>query len=216
MIKQLEILEDLCKGFKQDSSIESILLCGSVAQGTASEVSDLDLIVVGQKNTFTSHTVDDILVEIHYTTYEKAIEKLKSNPMEVYKYLDAKIEYDSGTAQKIIEYAQDISDNFHISQKEKADISYWLESTKIKLKSAFLKQDMLLSSYILATNTWKVLEGIWAVNQKPVPPSSSLYRRYKELELVPCQDWFEGLVIGDTESRGALMLKCIDWILERL
>ena len=130
MIKHLEIFHDLCVDFKKDNSIESVLLGGSVAQGTASETSDLDLIVVGQNNDFKSHLIAGIQVEIHYTTYDRAIEKLRSNPKEI------------------------------------SEIIYWLNSTKTKLKSAVSKQDTLLCSYIIATNTWKVLEGIWAANQK--------------------------------------------------
>lgn len=216
MIKQLEIFHDLCVDFMKDNSIESVLLGGSVAQGTASETSDLDLIVVGKNNDFKSHLISGIQVEIHYTTYDKAIEKLRSNPKEIYKYLDAKIEYDNGNAQKIIEYAENIMEHYCASPKEISEIIYWLNSTKTKLKSASSKQDTLLCSYIIATNTWKVLEGIWAANQKPIPPSSSLYRRYRDLEFFPCMGWFEGLLLGSIESRGGMMLKCINWILAEL
>lgn len=216
MIKQLEIFHDLCVDFMKDNSIESVLLTGSVAQGTASEASDLDLIIIGQNNDFKSHLIAGIQVEIHYTTYDTAIEKLRSNPKEIYKYLDAKIEYDNGNAQKIIEYAENIMEHYCVSSKEISEIIYWLNSTKTKLKSAFSKQDTLLCPYIIATNTWKVLEGIWAANQRPIPPSSSLYRRYRDLEFFPCMDWFEGLLLGNIESRGEMMLKCIDWILAEL
>ena len=101
-------------------------------------------------------------------------------------------------------------------EREQNEISYWLKSVKLKLEAAFSNQDLLLISYLVSINTWKVLEGIWAVNQKPIPPASSLYRRYKELELIPSQNWFEGLLIGDSEHRGQIMIESIDWILKRL
>ena len=160
--------------------------------------------------------IDDVLVEMHYLTYDKAIERLNHYPMEVYKYLDAKIEYDNGSLQKIVAYAKELFDNYKTPEKEKREIISWLKSTNIKLKSAFLKQDILLISYLVSTNLWKVLEGVWAVNQKPVPPSSSLFRRYKNLECSPFQNWFEELLVEDVEAQGNAMIECIDWILEEL
>lgn len=216
MLKQLEIFHNLVSEFKKDSTIEGVLLNGSVAVGTASELSDLDMVVLCQKDDFVSHVIDGILVEIHYTTFDSAIKKLKNNPTEVYKYLDAKIEYDNGKVQEIINYAENIYVNYRIPEKKQCEIAYWLKSLKPKLEAALSKQDMLLTSYLAATNTWKVLEGIWAVNQKPIPPSSSLYRRYAELELTPRQNWFEGLLIGDTADRGKIMIDNINWVLKRL
>ena len=125
-----------------------------------------------------SEVIDDVLVEIHYITYDKAIKRLNNYPMEVYKYLDAKIAYDNGKLKEIITCAENIF-IIIVFRKRKREIVYWLNSIRLKLNSAFSKQDILLISYLVSTNLWKVLEGIWALNQKPVPPSSSLYRRYR-------------------------------------
>lgn len=213
MRKQLEIFHDLVLEFKKDTSIDAILLNGSVAYGTATDLSDLDIIVLGKRNDFISQLIDGVLVEIHYTTFDKAIDKLKSNPMEIYKYLDAKIEYDNGKAQEIIAYAETVLENYCVSKKERSEICYWLKSTRLKLRSAFSKEDVLLISYLISTNTWKVLEGVWAVNKMPIPPSSSLYRRYAKLKRIPCQEWFEKLMIGSIKNRGNTMIEIIDWIL---
>lgn len=216
MLKQLQIFNKLVSELKKDNAVEGVLLNGSVACGTATELSDLDMIVLCNENKFVSRVIDDVLVEIHCITFEKAVEKLNHNPMEVYKYLDSKIEYDHGKLQEIISCAESIFNNYCVSEKEKCEIIYWLNSTKLKLKSAFSKQDMLLISYLVSTNLWKVFEGIWAVNQKPIPPSSSLYRRYNELKFIPCTDWFESLLTGAIESKGEMMMYSIDWILKEL
>lgn len=83
-----------------------MLLNGSVADGTATELSDLDILVPGQKNEFVSKRIDGILVEIHYMTYDHAVNKLKSNPMEVYRYLDARVEYDNGKMREKLQRQQ--------------------------------------------------------------------------------------------------------------
>ena len=105
MKKQLEIFHSLVSEFQKDSTVEGILLNGSVAAGTATELSDLDMIVLGKKDGFVSKTIDTVPVEIHFVVFDSAVKKLESNPMEVYKYLDAKVEYDNGKAREIISYA---------------------------------------------------------------------------------------------------------------
>lgn len=216
MIKQLELFKKIASDLKKHNSLDGVLLIGSVACGTATELSDLDIVVIGDENKFVSMVINAISVEIHYLTYDKAIERLNNSPMEVYKYLEAKIEYDNGKLQEIISYAENIFNHYCVSEKQKREIVYWLKSTELKLKSAFSKQDMLMVSYLVSTNLWKVLEGIWAVNQKPLPPSSSLYRRYAELELVPCRNWFKRLLSEDAVGQGKIMIDCIEWIISKL
>jgi len=216
MLKQSEIFNKLVLELKKDIAVEGVLLNGSVAAGTATELSDLDMIVLCNEIKFVSEVIDDVLVEIHYITYDKAIKRLNNYPMEVYKYLDAKIAYDNGKLKEIITCAENIFYHYCVSEKEKREIVYWLNSIRLKLNSAFSKQDILLISYLVSTNLWKVLEGIWALNQKPVPPSSSLYRRYMDLNFIPCPDWFDSLLMGDIESKGRMMMYSIDWILNEM
>lgn len=46
-MKQLLMLDDICNKLKNDNKVEGILLMGSVAHGTATLLSDLDLLVLG-------------------------------------------------------------------------------------------------------------------------------------------------------------------------
>ncbi|MDE7360377.1 MAG: nucleotidyltransferase domain-containing protein, partial [Oscillospiraceae bacterium] len=50
MRKQLEIFHNLVLEFKKDTSIDAVLLNGSVAYGTATDLSDLDIIVLGKRS----------------------------------------------------------------------------------------------------------------------------------------------------------------------
>lgn len=213
MTKQLKLFEKFVSDFKKDKSIDGVMLTGSVACGTETEFSDLDIIVLCGENKFVSSVIDGITVEIHSITFDKALEKLNSSPMEVYRYLDGRIEYGNGELQKLVDRAAELYNSFNINNKEKNDIFYWLKCTKTKLEAALSGDDETLTSYLVSINTWKVLEGIWAVNNKPVPPASSLYRRYKDLENIPFDGWFEKLMVGKTQSRANAMLKTIDWIL---
>ena len=81
--------------------------------------------------------------------------------------------------------------------------------------SAINSNDEIKVSYLLSTNTWKVLEGVWAKNNKPMPPSSIAFVKNGELTCVPCDNWLNKLLVGDNLSRANYMIDTIDWICGR-
>ncbi len=114
------------------------MLNGSVAVGTATELSDLDMIVLCNEIKFVSEVIDDVLVEIHYITYDKAIKRLNNYPMEVYKYLDAKIAYDNGKLKEIITCAENIFIIIVFRKRKKRDCLL-VEQYKIKAEFCVFK-----------------------------------------------------------------------------
>lgn len=200
---------------KQNEKVEAVLLMGSVAYGTATDNSDLDLIVLCNEDRFESKYAENILVEIHFHRYSTLAKCLDNNPNEVYKYLFSKIIFDNGQLKKLIAKAKEIYNNYCTPDKEKEDICYWLSATKIKLLSAINSNDEMKVSYLLSTNTWKVLEGIWAKNNKPMPPSSIAFVKNNELICIPCDNWLSKLLVGNNLSRANFMVETIDWICER-
>lgn len=215
MKKQLDILEKELQILKKNEKVEAVLLIGSVAYGTATDDSDLDLIVISNEDRFESKYAENILVEIHFHKYSTLVKCLDNNPNEVYKYLFSKIIFDNGKLEKLIAKAKEIYNSYCTPNKEKEDVCYWLISTKIKLLSAINSNDEMKVSYLLSTNTWKVLEGVWAKNNKPMPPSSIAFVKNNELTCVPCDDWLRRLLVGDNLSRANFMIETIDWICER-
>lgn len=215
MEKQLLVLDKEIELLKKDTSVKGIMLIGSVSYGTANKYSDLDLIVLCDKDEFYTKEVDRITVELHYSKYETLLRKLESNPIEVYKYLYSKIILDNGSLKSLIEKAKKIYQNYQTPIKEKENIKYWLKATKIKLISALEKKDELKLSYLLSTNTWKLLEGLFAINNKPMPPSSLTYYLSKDMH-IELDDWFTKLLIGNVLDKTDSMIKLIDFINEKL
>lgn len=213
MIKQLKILDNEVDILKQYKTIHSVILLGSVAYGLATEDSDLDILVLCDKDEFITKCVNGVLVEIHYQKYKTLRKKLESNPMDVYKYIYSKIIFDDGKFAKLFDEANEIYNKYKTPEKEKESIIYWLSSTKSKLLSAIKSDDIVKMAYLVATNTWKVLEGVWAVNNKPMPPSSIAFNTHDKLDF-SLENWFEGLFIGDIFSRANTMIKIIDLIIK--
>ena len=61
MLKQSEIFNKLVLELKKDIAVEGVLLNGSVAVGTATELSDLDMIVLCNEIKFVSEVIDDVI-----------------------------------------------------------------------------------------------------------------------------------------------------------
>ncbi len=212
MKKQLAVLEKGIQILKQNKKVKAVLLTDSVAYGTATDDSDLDLIVISNENRFVSKYTDGILVEIHFNKFDTLIKRLESNPSEVYKYLYSKVIFDNGSFDKLMLRANEIYNEFSMPTKDMQSICYWLSSTKIKLTAAMNSNDKMKIAYLLSTNTWKVLEGVWARNNKPMPPSSLAFAKHGDLKHIPYDNWFNGLLMGDCISRARAMLDIIDWV----
>lgn len=177
-----------------DRSVSGVLLTGSVACGCAAENSDVDIIALCGRRCFETHFTDGILVETSFLTYEYAMEKLNAEPMDVYRYLDAEIAFDrDGRLSEITALAKQKYENYSTPQKVADGLYHWLMTVRIKLETA----DTLKKRYLAHINAWKILEAVWAVNNKPMPPASTAYRKRGELQTVPCENWFEKLFSED-------------------
>ena len=129
--------------------------------------------------------------------------------MDVYHYLDAEIAFDrDGRLSEIMALAKQKYENYRIPQKVRDSLYHWLMTVKIKLETA----DLLKKS-LAHINAWKILEAVWTVNNKPMPPASTAYRKRGELQTVPCENWFEKLFSEDCCAAAA---EIIDFLLPLL
>lgn len=205
--KQRDIFNRELKKLSNDRAVSGVLLTGSVACGCASENSDVDIIALCDRHCFETHFTDGILVETSFMTYEYAAEKLNAEPMDVYHYLDAEIAFDrDGRLSEIMALAKQKYENYRTPQKVMGGLYHWLMTVKIKLETA----DALKKRYLAHINAWKILEAVWAVNDKPMPPASTAYRKRGELRTVPCENWFEKLFSEDCCGAAA---EIIDFLL---
>ena len=216
-MRQMDVFNKIQEQLKADTTVSGILLMGSVAQGNAMPESDLDIMVLGSKDDFITEVVDDILVEYIFTTYEKRFDQLSNNEMEPYHFLNSKIVYDvGGKLRELSEIAKNKYNSFKTRMVVKKQLSHWLFSTKIKLLSAINASNTLQQNFIVSTNAWKVIEAIWAVNDKPIPPSGSVIKRKSDLTILPSPDWFERLFSCESTAKTNTMIGIIEWVLPKL
>lgn len=214
-------LEHLTKQLKRDPNVRGVLLTGSRARGDALPGSDIDFLVLVAslpEQTFVGETVDGLLVERHIRDAESARARLSQNPMERYSYLDGNILYDpDGLLAELKRVAREGFDGYRVAARDKRAIRYWLQSVGVKLRAAVGAGDTLKMGYHTSTNSWKVLEGLWAINDKPMPPAGAVWAHLPDLERRPegLERSLHTLFTGDTAARARVMLGLIDWLLER-
>ncbi|MCC2379584.1 nucleotidyltransferase domain-containing protein [Bacillus wiedmannii] len=198
--------------------VTGCMLIGSVARGDVYLDSDLDVYILledGQKKKFHSETREDILVEYKYADVNQILENFKNNPMELYSFLEGKILFDKrDDLKKLKEIAAYEFENYHVSSDKIKGISHWLHSSLIKMQSALKANDELKASYIVQTSIWTLLDGIWAVNNKPTPPAGSALKYIETLSIVPTnfEDYINRLFLGDTKDRIKAAIELIEWV----
>ncbi|EJQ53132.1 DNA polymerase subunit beta [Bacillus wiedmannii] len=201
------------------NKITGCMLIGSVARGDAYPDSDLDFYVLledGQNKKFHSETREEILVEYKYADVNQILENFKNNPMELYSFLEGEILFDkSGELKKLKEIATYEFENYRVSSDKVKGISHWLRSSLIKIQSALKAHDELKASYIVHTSTWTLLEGIWAINNKPTPPAGSVLRYIQVLPNKPIhlEALLHKLFLGDTKERIESAIMLMEWVL---
>lgn len=78
--------------------------------------------------------------------------------------------------------------------------------------------DELKASYIVHTSTWTIVEGIWAINNKPTPSAGSVLRYIQALPSRPTNfdDLLNKVFLGDTKERIHSAIIVIEWVLVNL
>ena len=214
------MLAHLTGALQRDPDVRGVLLTGSRARGDALPGSDIDLLVLvasPPEKTLVSETINGRLVERHFRSFEGARARLSEHPMELYSYLDGHILYDpDGALAELVGEARVRFDAYRVPEGEKRAVFYWLRSVRLKLEAAVTAGDTLKMGYYAATNSWKVLGGLWAVNDKPVPPAGAVWAHLPDLSRRPegLEAALERLFKGTPEERSETMLGLIGWVLE--
>lgn len=207
--------------FAKDEII-GLMLIGSVARGDAYPESDLDLYFLladGLNKKFHSEVKENILIEYKYADFNQVQLNFENNPMEIYSFLDGEILFDKkGFLKHLTQIAQQKYKDYCISDNKIKGISHWLQSSLNKIKAALNVNDELKASYVITTSTWVMLEGVWAINNKPMPPSGAVWVHLKELPHLPTnlEDLLNNMFLGNTTERINSTIIIIEWILFNL
>lgn len=213
------LLAHVTEPLRCDENVRGVLLTGSRARGDAPPGSDLDLLVLVDSLTgpsFCSEIIDGTLVEQHIRDIAGAKLRLLENPMELYSYLDGHTVYDpDGSLAELTKVAKDRFESYRTPVREKSAIFYWLKSVSLKLNAALATGNVQKLGYYTSINSWKVLEGLWAFDDKPMPPAGAAWAHLTDLRDVPTdlEASLRELFEGNTRRRAQVMLELTEWLL---
>lgn len=216
------LLQQIADEEMHQEHVLGILLIGSVARGDALPGADLDLrfiIAPGISRETKLEVRQGISIERGYADMAQAQSKLATNPMKIYNYLDGRILFDpEGLLTQLKEQAIQRFETYQYTQQEQASIAYWLKSARLKMNVALAADDILKAAFVATTTSWEILLGLWAANEKPMPPNSSVWFHLKDLSNMPhgLVTMLHSLFCGETHMRVHTAMNLIDWMLPYL
>jgi predicted nucleotidyltransferase len=217
-----QLLDRLLPDLEREPFVIGVMLQGSVARGDHQPGSDLDLLVLvadGQGKGLVSEQIDGILVERHYRDEATLRRRFERRPDLAYGLVDGRILHDpQGRLAPLTVHVRRVLADYRTPKSLRLDICYWLYASRIKLVAAWDAGDELKAAFLVASTSWKILEGIWAVNNLPIPHSGAVLAHINELADTP--DDFGGhlnnLLLADIDLRVTASLVLMDWVLHHL
>lgn len=215
------LLRDLVDEARRQEDVVGVLLTGSLARGDALPGTDLDLryiLLDGQSRPFRSETRDGVLVEQAYSDAASEEAKIDALPMNVYAHLDGRILYDPrDVLSRLRRQAQKRFDDYQVPEQERATIAFLLKCAQDKIEVALDGGDLLKAAFVAGTTSWQLMEGLWAANNLPLPPNSSVRPHLKDLAgPADVEALYARLFLAETPERVQVSLDLIGWIRARL
>ena len=216
------LLHDLVEEARRDDDIVGVLLTGSLARGDALPGTDVDLryiLTAGSNRPFRSELRDGVLVEQGYADVASAEAKLTTHPMNGYAYLDGRILHDpQGALAGLKRQAEQRFEAYQVSDAERSTIAFLLQCSRDKIAVAMSGGDLLKAAFVAGTSSWSIMEGLWAANNRPLPPNSSIRPHLGDLSVGPPDIGvrYRQLFLAGARERVRTALDLIDWILGRL
>ena len=190
-----EVFERKVNELKQDSRVKGIFITGSLARGTETEYSDLDIIVVADINEVYEEIIDGIPVETHFNTAETIKKWFVADPSSCYLYTYGKVVWErENLFDDLIASAKYRLDNYEITDIRKVYLKHKLGALKEKLTASIALNDTLKISYLIHNNFKMLVESVYALNSLPVPPQGVGYEIYDTLKITPQKGWLKDLV----------------------
>ena len=194
--------------------VHGVLLCGSVARGTARPTSDLDLYLYWpEARPFTASEQWGIMVERHGQTLTPAWELNERADLHLYTWTEGRILHDpGGELGRLQAHAQDVLAAYRTPERERRALRHWLSSSLCKLDSL---TDELQTAFLVQTTLWKLAEGLCAVNNRPSPPFTLMWETLPTLPEQP-QNWLEPVLLGEARVRVDAFRQVAVWLIEQL
>lgn len=215
------LIKALTDEAERDDQVTGLLLTGSMARRDALPGTDIDvryLVPTAEPQYFQRAIRDGIRLEQTFMSEPAAEAKLTATPMHVYAYLDGVILYDrDGALARLRDQAARIFQDYRTPTEIK-QISYEaLMHVEDKARVGLESGDLLKATFCLSSASWQLVEGLWAANDLPLPPHSSVRPHLHDLDGPDdIETLFERMFLANPEERVRTGLQLVGWVRNRL
>ena len=216
------LVQVLVEDSRREEHVIGVLLTGSLAPGDAVPGAHLDarfLLADGYSCPSRTDTQDGILVERRYDDMASAEATLASDPTHMYAYLDGRILLDQeGVLARLTQLARQRFETYQTPDRVKSTIEGLLKWSRHRILVATIGGDQRRAALVTRNSSWLIVEGLWAANNRPLPPNSSIPAHLRDLSQGPpdVDALYEQLFLGETRQRVRAALNLIDWTLAHL
>ena len=212
-MKIYEVFNKVQEELKNDSRVMGIFLTGSLARGTETKYSDLDVIVLSCINCVDEKVVEGVPVEVHFNTLESIKERFRVDAPSLYLYKYGKVIYDpSNIFEGLIQEANCLLENYVVSEERKAYLKHKIGALKEKLTASLNLKDHQKINYLMHNNFKVIVESIFALNSLPLPPQGLTYEIFNTLSKKPSDTWLTDIINLKGIEQGEYALEIIDFI----
>lgn len=115
-------------------------------------------------------------------------------------------------------HARDRFEAYETPPAHRDETAFLLRCSRDKMRVALGGGDLPKAAYVAGTSSWQVIEGLWAANDLPVPPNSSVRAHLRDLSKGPpeVERSYRALFLADALQRVQVALELINWILIQL
>jgi predicted nucleotidyltransferase len=194
----------------------AVLLAGSVARGSARPDSDVDLLVVCPEDVTRPvryRRVNGLLVEVAAKSQAEWEQRFRrSQPMWVYAWLDAEALHDgNGVAARLSSLARLRFADYRAPAELRQGLAGFWWHVRPKMAAVLAAGDLQAVGYFAGTILEAVVETVFAVHDRPLPPGSQRFEVLKALPLPPeRRELLARLCVGDPAQRLGAALELVD------
>lgn len=202
------------------AAVEAVVLHGSYARGDATATSDVDLhaiyrVLDGHVPPFQVVQMGGYSVEIHASAVADIEQKMRQRPAWAHSWVRAEHLWGEVTITRgLIRTATAILAGYRVDPDDRRGTRHWIASAVQKIAAAQEGGDLHYAGYLVATNTWELLEGLWQLNALPIPASKLAYLLTPTLGRLPADfaRLYAALYMGDTQARVGAYLRIATWV----
>jgi hypothetical protein len=154
-------------------------------------------------------------VEIHAGTVAGIEEKMRQRPAWAHSWVRAEHLWgEAAFTRALIRTAEAILEGYQADPAELRGARHWIASACQKIAAAQAGGDFHYAGFLVATNTWELLDAIWQINALPIPASRLAYLLTPTLTRLPANfaGLYEMLYASNTQARVDAYLRIGEWV----